>query len=292
MNSSRELKVIFTGAINRSVENLDMNIKIEKSLSTIPNQATIKIYNLKRETRQQLQNKKENVKLSVYLKEKLMFTGELVNSNTILNRQTAEFETMLWCGDGVTGSKAETTVKVEKGSTKKDAVNIFVDELSDFGISKGDIDKFRDCTGGKSLLKSIVKDGNIVENLKKIINECLPMGESDQDVFVEDGKVNILPKDEFLNNNIVTINKGLLTPPTLTDTGVSIIATLDLSPKIGGALKIDTESKNVAIGNLTSYKQTGNKISGEGLYKITSIVYTIDNYSNNIAQQSIGAIII
>ena len=285
--SSRNLIVsIKNNTINKPIENLHIRATITKTLASNPNQAVIQIYNLNQNSREDLYNNvydfTEDVgitKIEVTLDDKLLFKGDLINVNSLYSNQDTEWTTTLYCGDGFNAFRAKTNKKFDKGTTRNEMVDDLATELESVGVAaKGALEGLTGCTD-KSVLKSIVVDGKIVDNIKKLLNDCF----KDVDVYVDEEKLNILVNKAVIKNNRIIINKGLTEPPTLSEQGINCKVLINSSLKIGAEFQVESRSNNAGFGNLTVNKPRKSQISGDGIYRVQEIKHIVDNFSPEVA---------
>lgn len=294
--STRDLLVsISNAAINKEVTNLHISADISKTLSGTPNTAEVMIWNFNQNTREDLYNNvynfNENIgntEVTISLDGKRLFTGTLINVNSVYDTTAGEWVTTLYCGDGFNAfRKATPSKRYEKGMTRKEIVEDLMGELESTGVAaKGILSGLNACTD-KSLLKSIVVKGEILDNIKRVLSECLGGNASDTDVYVEDGKANVLGKATVIRSNKVIINKDLLEPPTLTEQGINCRVLLNSSLKIGAEFQVEAKSFNVSFGNLTKNRVQKQRISGTGTYKVLELKHTVDNFSDDVATTEI-----
>jgi len=162
--STRDLKIsIKNNAIDRVIENLSIRVVTTKTLSSVPNQAVIEIFQLYQHSREELYNNvydfDENIgvtKIEVTLDEKVLFQGDLINVNSIYSKQDTEWKTILNCGDGYNAYRSTTSKKYDKGTDRESIVDDLIGELESTGVVvKGAVEGLTNCTK-KSLLKAIL----------------------------------------------------------------------------------------------------------------------------------------
>ena len=292
--STRNIKIKISGkSVNREFKNLDIRATISKSLTSVPNQAIIEVFNLNKDTREELfnnvydlQSNTANISVEFTADNKSLFIGNLINVNSVYSVPSAEWKTVLFCGDGFNATRAKVDKKYPKGTTRGEIVDDLMKELEGAGVAvKGAVEGITQCAN-KSILKAILVNGEILDNMKKLYEQCF----KNVEVYVDDEKVNVLINGAIIKNNIVTITDGLLDPPTLNEQGVQCKIKLDSTVKIGAEIKINSKSSAVSFGNLTTYKPRKDRISGQGIYRINEIKHTIDNFSGDIATTEINGL--
>jgi len=288
--SSRDLVVtIVNNAVNKTITDLHISTVITKTLSGLPNIAELQIYNLNRNSREDLYNNvynyTENIgitKITISLDGNVLFQGDLINVNSLYRKLEAEWVTSLYCGDGYNAFRETVTKRYDAGISRKDIVLDLVSTLESTGVAtRGLISDIKGCTD-KSILKSIIVNGEIVKNIKDLLSNCLGGTSNSEDVYIDDGKINIQNKNEAIDNIVIT-NKDLLDPPTLTEQGINCKLLLNAQLKIGGKFEVQSKSNNIAFGNLSTYRVQKVRISGTGTYKVQELKYIVDNFSDEVA---------
>lgn len=289
--STRDLVVsIKNNSINKTIVDLNIRVTASKTLSSNPNQATIEIYNLNQNSREDLfnnvydlDNNVGNTDVEVSLNNKLIFQGQLINVNSIYDTPNAEWKTILYCGDGYNAFRQTVNKKYPKGSTREEITADLIKELESAGVAvQGAIEGLTSCTN-KSLLKAITVNGEIMKNIKKLYSDCF----SDVDVYIDEGKVNTLANKTVITGNKVVINDGLIEPPTLSEQGINCKILLNQDIKIGAEIQVNARSVNVGFGNLTVNRPQKDRISGDGIYRVSEVKHTVDNYSQEVAMTEI-----
>jgi hypothetical protein len=133
-------------------------------------------------------------------------------------------------------------------------------------------------------LKRVLYEGNVIENIKKLIKDCLP----DADTFIDNKKLNILPKGSAIPKN--TILTDFLAPPQLNEQGCRASVRINTDVQIGGTIELQAKSYNQAFGNLTLNRANKRRFSGEGAYKVIEIAHTFDNNTAAVAKTDITGI--
>lgn len=293
--SSRDIVVTISGNITYTIEDLHISIVAKKSLSANPNIATIVVYNLKESTRELLSNSvydyanNESVcDITLTLDDVEIYSGNIINVIHSRKPQAGEYETVFYCGDGANGVKTTATKKYAKGTNTQDIVSSLIGDLN--GLTEGATQGIKDCLGNRTLLRSVTMDGKIISNIKKLVKDCLG-GDSETDVYIEDGKVNIVARDEILDIPDNDITDYLLEAPKLTEQGANVTIMFDSTLKIAASFSISASSNQVAYANLTQNKLSTSQVSGIGTYKITEITHKIDNFSKEVAITELAGIL-
>lgn len=286
--STRDLVVTFTS--NKGIlplKNLHFEVEIVKTLSSTPNVCNLTVYNLKQSSRDFLTSV-YNDDISTFIVEITlddvsMFKGDIVNVTSMYKEGT--WSTSVYGNEGYNAFRKSATVESKKGGTRADILDSLFDTLKDSGMNAVDIQALKNGCGEKSILKRVLYEGNVIENIKKLIKDCLP----DSDTFIDGDKLGILPKSETVTIPIVKLN-SFLEPPQLNEQGCRAILSLNSDVKIGAKINLKAKSYNQAFGNLTTNRARQSAFSGEGTYKIIEISHSFDNFSNKVAQTHVTGV--
>lgn len=293
--SSRDLIVKVVSKNDTLIfKDVHMEIEATKTKSAIPNSAIIKIFNLKATTREFLskniydfKTNKGFLKIEVILDDFMIFTGEIINTIHQRARSEGEYVSILYCGDGANALNTKVNKTYNKGLTRENVIDDLKETLKEVSGITGDYkDILNKCTKDKSLLKKITIDGKIIDNIQKLLDECLPTSEK-QEVYISDGKIVIKKVNSIIPNSNIIINKNLLAPPTLTEQGVSCEIAINPNLVIGGEFELKTNNFNTQIAQLTQYRVSRSRLTGEGKYQVIEIKHKVDNYSDQVASTSI-----
>ena len=147
-----------------------VKFNIEKSLVGYPNKANIQIYNLKSESRQEIEEDGLVVELYAgYENPPLVFSGNIIN--VLHQKQGVDWVSILYCGDAIKDINNATINKtLAPGATTENIFNELVGSME--GVSKGITKGLTTCVSGKqSLLRGLQLTGNVKDWLKKIADE-------------------------------------------------------------------------------------------------------------------------
>lgn len=285
--STRDITVNITGSNrNKELKDLHFKCKVIKTLSGAPNTSIIKIMSsLNEDTRSLLtsiygNDGQSKLRVDLFLDNKNYFTGQIVNVATVFN--SPEWTTVLYCSDGFNAQRRIDNIETKKGETKESIINSMVDSLKLAGIESANIDKIKDSFKDKSILKRLFYGGNVWDNFKKLIKDFIP----DTDIYIDDGVIKVLPKDEAFNESRITLS-NFLTPPMLNEQGCTASIQINSSLKIGGLMILQSKSYNQSFSNLSLNRARKKSFLGQGTYKITEISHSFDNFSKSIAKTEI-----
>jgi len=283
--------VITATSLNGTKEfkDLHFDVSAQKTLSGVPNSSEVKIFNLSQESREFLSSVydgdgKSKITIAIALNNKTIFKGDLVNVSHVYKADSADWVSSLYLTEGWNAYQATIKKEIPKGSTRDKAFEIIADELKEFGIDGKLIEGIKSGCGNKSIAKRLFVSGNIMDNLKKLIDDCIP----DNDISLEDGQIKVISKSSVIEKTETV--KDFLEPPTLNDNGLSAKVLFNDSFTIGGKIKIESKSTVSAFGNLTTNRVQKSRVSGEGTYKIIEVSHEFDNYTDKVAITNISGV--
>lgn len=279
--------VIYSSAKSKVIHDLHIKCEVIKTISTTPSIANVTVYNLAQDSLSFLTSiydadGKSQYKAIINLDNKEVFKGDLVNVRSIFKQGT--WTTSIYLADGYNILRKKAKVESKKGDTRSSITNQLMDTLSDVGLSGFDLQAMKNKCGDKSILKRVLYDGNVVENIKKLIKDCLP----ESDVYVESDKIHLVNKGSAKDE---TINlKSFLEPPELNEAGCRAIMLLRTDIKIASQITLQAKSYNQAFGNLSTNRPQKSRFLGEGTYKVTEVFNEFDNFSASVAKTKVTGI--
>lgn len=285
--STRDIVITVTAPSKSKVwKDLHMKGQVTKTLAGTPNTSEMTIFNLNKESRDFLtsiyDDDKSQFTIKLELDNKVFFDGDIVNARSVFNQGT--WETSIYANEGYNAYRKTAKIESKKNDTRENILNDMFDSLKDAGINEFDIQALKNGCGNKSILKRVLYDGNVVENIKKLIKDCLP----DADTTIDQGKITILPKNSIIEKN--TELTQFLEPPQLNEQGCRAKVLINSDIKIGGTVNLVAKSYNQAFGNLTTNRAQKSRFSGEGTYKVIEIQHTFDNFSADVAQTDVTGV--
>jgi hypothetical protein len=286
--STRDIVVTFvSNKGSLSLKNLHFEAEIVKTLSATPNVCNLTVYNMKQSSRDFLTSvyneEVSTFTVEVVLDNVSIFKGDIVNATSLYVEGT--WTTSVYGNEGYNASRKSATVESKKGDTRADILDSLFDTLKDSGMNAVDIQALKNGCGEKSILKRVLYEGNVIENIKKLIKDCLP----DADTFIDGDKLGILPNGSTVANADEELS-SFLEPPQLNEQGCRAVLLLNNALKIGGKMTLKAKSYNRAFGNLTTNRARKSAFSGEGTYKIIEIAHSFDNNSNKVAQTHVTGV--
>lgn len=285
--STRDIIVTITAPGKELIiKDLHIDVEIIKTLTATPNVANLTIFGLAKASRDFLtaiydeDNAEYTVKIEI--DNNNLYSGDLVNVSTIFN--LTEWETKLYANEGYNAFRKTATITTSKGDTRSNALDKMFSSLTDVGLNDFDIQAMKNTCGNKSILKRVLYDGNVIDNIKNLIKDCLP----DTDVFIDDGKLNILEKSSAISKTTVLTN--FLAPPQLNEQGCRATMQTNTDIQIGAKVQLQAKSYSQSFGNLSTNRAKKSAFSGEGSYKVTELVHKFDNYTASVATTEITGI--
>ncbi|MEK9497051.1 hypothetical protein V2H77_11410 [Photorhabdus sp. P32] len=226
----RQLKLNI-GNEKESIEitNLRVAFEVSKTITSEPNPATIRVYNLNQSHRNLITSKTYNkISLAIGYEElRVIYTGDIIEVVTL--RDDLDFIIELTCGDGYeayTGALVNKTLKA--GATDAD---ILAEATKSMKAGNGVIDLPKD----RALPRGKVLTGNARDVMHKIARN------NGADWSVQDGNMVVLPKNKVLADNegfVLSQETGMIGSPEKTDDGLQITCLCNPALRIGGLIRI------------------------------------------------------
>lgn len=215
---------------------LDISFFVEKALTSEPNTAEIKIYNLNDANRKTLQDHQH---VPVLLKAGyegsvgLLFKGDLTEVFSQL--EGPDWVTTIRSGDGLVALRSAQIQQSFKAGTP--VLEVFKSIAKTFGISTGDAITKLEQLGLKNLENSMAVSGNSMQQLHKALK---PFG---LEASIQDNALQVLVKKQALEQTAVLLSPGtgLLGSQQLSNHGVLRVQALlnhELFP--GRKIKLET----------------------------------------------------
>ncbi|KGP42277.1 phage protein [Morganella morganii] len=215
------------------ITNLRISFSVEKTLTSEPNPAVIRIWNLNGSNRNLITSKIYNrLSLSVAYREdelRMIYKGDITDVVTL--RDGADFITEMTCGDGHSAyTKAKVNKTLKAGSTDKDIMN---EAAKSMGTEKGVVSLPKD----RALPRGKVITGNARDVMHKVGRN------NNADWSIQDGQVTVLPKDKVVSDNegfVVSQTTGMINSPEKTDNGLQITMLCNAALRIGGLVRVES----------------------------------------------------
>ena len=260
------------------LSNLRITFSVKKSDAQTPNAATIRVYNLAKETAYQIQKEFIQVVLQAGYQENygVIFTGDIKQVRTGVENGV-DFYLDIFAGDGDAAYNFSVVNKtLSAGASQNDQVNALSQALNTFGISQGYIPGLR----GNPLPRGKVLYGMTRDYLRSVASSTLTSWS------MQDGNLQMVPLTGLLPNTVVLLNSksGMVGTPEQTNEGIAIKCLLNPILKIGGRVKIDQQDIQRAVIDQTDKKDNVNKpvaISEDGIYRLLVVEHVGDTRGND-----------
>ena len=289
--SSRDIVVTVSGdGYSKEIKDFHISANVTYTLAGVPNVANIVIYNLSQVSRDMFSSiydddGKAVMAVSVSVDSKTIFTGDIVNVSSAHVTTEATWATTIYGNEGWNAYQKTATVEAPKGTTREEIVKSLVNQLKNAGVDTINlVGLAKSGCGNKSILKRLLFNGNVMENINKLISDCLP----ESDTFIAEKTINVLPKNSSIDETI-TIDK-VLEAPTLTENGVTIKTQLNTDIKAGAKINVVSKSFKAGFANLSVNRVQRERFSGAGTYKVVQLDHRVDNFSTEVAQTQITGV--
>lgn len=263
-----------SGEGSLDVSQLRLSFEIRNATVASPKTGTFRIYNLAPATALRFNNEFTRVQFSAGYEDpgpQQLFTGEIA----IVRQSRRDVDTYIEivCQDGDKGyNYGVVSTSLSAGWTADDVYAALLKVLATYGIAAGYKPAFTTEAG----LRGYVLYGMVSAYLT---NLAIAQG---CDWFVDDGKLNMVPKKETLPGGVpvLTSATGLLGVPEQTVDGISAQCLLNPTIKAGGKIQIDNASIATAKLNATAYLATDVPFFAgtdkDGFYKALCVTHTGD----------------
>lgn len=215
----------------------------------------------------------------------LVFRGQIARV-TIGKENAVDSFVEIFAQDGDQGKNwAFSNTTLAAGWTDDDVYQQCMSDFSGYSLAQGYKPDFNQRTG----IRANVMRGDTSSIMDRIA------ANQDCDWFIEDGKVNMLPKKEYLPGPIPVLrpDTGLIGVPSLTFNGVETTCLLNPSIHIGCAVKIDNSAitqmqQNFPQFGIDDLKAIAPKLSPTGTYKAYCVEHLGDSRGNEWYTRFIG----
>jgi hypothetical protein len=232
-------KIATTNAPQRSANALNIQnriqFQIEKTSDSNSNKAKISIYNISEESRNFLEQKDLTLFLDAGYKNNTsqIFFGDIIDIKTHRLPSNADIITTLLCGTSEKLLKNSfIDIGLKPNATNKTLINIIKQKLNLLTSS----------ANGENIKNIIYKNGySFSGTIKDLFDELTK--NSDHEWNIQDGELNILPKNKTSKQMAVVISPetGLIETPTKKEKGISFECLLNPLLKIGSPVKIHSK---------------------------------------------------
>jgi hypothetical protein len=267
---------------------LRCKFNITDTIIQTPNQLRLYVYNMKKETAQQIvkaQSMDKKVTLDIGYEDNhaVMFSGQI--KQAIYGRENPTDTFLFVLASGEYGYNYATVNKTfKKGSTQQDIFDEAMKALKEFGASKGtimpDLSKIK--YPQPVVIYAMARD--VIRNIA-LTNDCSWW----IDTIGQGGELHIVDKDKPIEGNEVTLNSktGLIGMPQQTMDGIIVRCLINPKMMAGRTVRIDQASVRPGEGGLVTGGELDPStalmpgISADGVYKIVKLDVDGDNRGQN-----------
>lgn len=239
-----------SGANALDLSALRIAFNIRNATVASPKTATFRIYNLSPETAQRFRAEFTQVRFSAGYEDlglSLAFSGGIAIAKQ--SRRDVDTYVEIICQDGDKGyNYGVVSDSLSAGWTADDVLATLLKALQPYGIMLGYKPSFTTEAGQR---------GYVLYGMVRAYLATLADSQG-CDWFIEDGKLNFVPKKETLPGAVpvLTSSTGLLGVPEQTTDGIIATCLLNLAIKAGSKIQIDNASIATAQLNSTAYLGT------------------------------------
>lgn len=248
-----------------STHEIKIEFSISKGISSSPNSAEIKLYNLAETTRNGMGKEFD----AITLEAGYMPPGESGNVGIIFKGAVRDVEhkregtniiTTIACGDGDAAFRRATISKsYPAGTPVKDVIDDIAKQMEAKGLSRGEF-KYPEALEGKTFKRPYAACGSCVRELDTI-GRGNGFYWSSQNETLE-----LVPSDGFVGTvALITPETGMIGTPAITDNGVRVSALLN--PEIRPNRRVQIKSQTLEMN------------AADGMYRVSECTYSGDNYT-------------
>jgi hypothetical protein len=230
-------------------EDIRVDFEVKKTLSSEPNNAKLKVYNLNEDRRQMVLSRRSDVLIRLeagYSAPRLIFQGAPKEGGVKIKDKGVDRVLVIEAQDGLTEyQNARIFQSFDAGIKVEDVARRAADEF-DLPIRQIDVPSDRELTQGVTL------NGRSADVLDRIA------GQTDASWSIQDGELQFLPKDATSTRTATVFsskNGNLIGQPEPKDNGVSFKGLLDGTVNPGDEVKLESRDfKGVYKAHEVSYK--------------------------------------
>lgn len=273
---TKEVQEAVTETVDADIDALDLSelrcvFYCEKSMSDTPNYSQISVYNMSQDTISGIKAGDKVILEAGYEKGNygMVFTGQIIQP--LVHRESStEIVLTLIVQDGDEYlTSAFTAQTLSKASTQADIVRACVNGRND--VSSGLITS--------QLSKSKLARGKVLFGKSASYLKNVASGSQSQ-LYIEDGKVNIVAAKDYASNQAVELNPmtGLIGMPEQTDDGVKGQCLINPSIKLNTLIYIN--SKLVTQKQVDEGETTYSAVNTDGVYRIIKLTMEGDTHGD------------
>lgn len=247
------------------ITNLRTAFSVKKTLTSEPNPAIVRVWNLNDSHKNLITSKVYNrLSLSVAYQEdelRMIYVGDI--TNVVNLRDSTESITEMACGDGYEAyTQAGINKTLRAGASDDDIVK---EAAKAMGVDIGTVS----LPQNRALPRGKVITGNARDVVKKVGRN------NTADWSIQDGKMTVLPKDKVLSDNegfIVSEDTGMINSPEKTDDGLQITMLCNAALRIGGLVRVESIiTEYNGDYKITELEHTGDLLGNDWYTKITCV---------------------
>ena len=272
------LAVADSNGQGRELNQLRIVFSTKKGDNETPNSAVIQVYNLADVTITTIEKEFSRVVLQAGYQGNIgtIFDGNIKDTRLLKGNGTDRvFEILAADGDkAYNWSVVNTTLAA--GSLPGDRLKACQTAMEEKGVTQG----FVPDMGGNPLPRGKVMYGATRNFVRQEANN------NDMAWSVQDGKMQLVPKSEYLPDEAVVLTSatGLIGSPEQTKDGIKVQCLINPRLKIAGRIKLDNKSIQKAQGEVKAGKGTDDKpvaMDADGFYRILSVEHSGDTHATD-----------
>lgn len=244
-----------------------------------PNSAEIIVTNLKEETAQLIRKEGQKVSLTIGYQDgpSIAFTGNIIQKRVGRENPVDTYLAIVAQDGDIAYNYATVSKTLAAGSTFKDQVDVVLEAMKPYGVTKGFISDL----GSQKMPGPRVLFGMARDVMREIATSTGAFW------TIQDGKLDVVKAKETKPGDVIVLNSqtGMIGRPVQTFDGV--IARMLINPRVrpNTRIKIDEASIDAAAFSTTVQGALGNEllktgIAADGLYKVVVVEHHGDTHGN------------
>jgi hypothetical protein len=264
--------VVFKGDKGLDLSEMQFSFSTSQQDVESPNNCTIRVYNLKKETVKRVQGEFTDVVVQGGYDNNygVIFQGTIKQFRVGKENATDSYLDILAADGDIAYNWAVVNKTLAAKSTPADRIKVVIDAMNPHGVSAGYMSPI---TGG------VLPRGKVLFGMGRSVLRD-EMGTAGYTWDISNGQVNILPTTGYLPTTAVVLNAqtGLIGIPEQTNDGIRVRSLLNPRIAIGGRVQIDNKSINQTIqANATAPPVAFNTyagvqfladVSADGFYRV------------------------
>ena len=261
------------------VSNLRGRFKVRYTVVQSPNAADIIVTNLKEETAQLIRKEGQKVTLTAGYEDghAIIFTGNIIQKRVGRENPVDTYLAIVAQDSDRAYNYATVSKTLSAGSTFKDQVDVVLEAMKPYGITKGYISDL----GGRQMPGARTFFGMARDTMRDIATATGSFW------TLENGKLDVVKAKDTKPGDVIVLNSqtGMIGRPVQTFDGVIARMLLNTQVRPNTRVKIDEASIDAAAfsANTLATKDNANLATGiatDGLYKIVVVEHHGDTHGN------------